>query len=176
LVCISASSAQQQCRGRAYIIVKSSINRQSTVHQIPRARSIKSSVALMLFMGLVCNTIGQLPPAFLVPRPTRHMSHESTDNVCCRRTTDYCHATGHHQSTTTPARSSATILILHLFQGCTWRRKHCGRRPAGGSGSGSIASLFHPAECPPRALKTQSQRQSRGMTIGKHIPTPSLSQ
>jgi hypothetical protein len=129
----------------------------------------------MLFMGLVCNTIGQLPPAFLVPRPTRHMSHESTDNVCCRRTTDYCHATGHHQSTTTPARSSATILILHLFQGCTWRRKHCGRRPAGGSGSGSIASLFHPAECPPRALKTQSQRQSRGMTIGIHTHTNTIS-
>jgi hypothetical protein len=144
LVCISASSAQQQCRGRAYIIVKSSINRQSTVHQIPRARSIKSSVALMLFMGLVCNTIGQLPPAFLVPRPTRHMSHESTDNVCCRRTTDYCHATG----TSSPPRPRPVRLQQSSF--CTsFRGVHGDENTAEGvrqaaAGAGRSRAFFTP--------------------------------
>jgi hypothetical protein len=50
LVCISASQPSSNAAAELYII-KSSINRQSTVHQIPWARSINSSVGLMLFMG-----------------------------------------------------------------------------------------------------------------------------
>ena len=71
-----------------------------------------------------------------------------------------------------PARPSAIILLsLVLLRGAA-RRKHplCGRRfrlsarSVRQRQSGSIALAFfaNPAECPPRALKTQ---QSRGMTI-----------
>ena len=114
------------CRGQgAFMLPPSSINRQSTAHQIPRARSINSSVTLMISMGCCACTL-------LVSPPIRHMSHQPAVTVCCRRTRDYHDTLLSRYRPPLPARPSAIILLsLVLLRGAA-RRKHPRTHSAGG--------------------------------------------
>lgn len=138
---ISASSAQQQA---SIFFNQPSINRQSnsagTVNQI-----------LCYFdanHGMLCMRVTQSvnchPSTLLVPRPTRHMSHRSAVNICCRRTKGYCHATCHYNPGPFVCNNP---LVACFSQGCRATKTGGGLENTVGAATRSIPS-FPPRRVP----------------------------